>query len=354
MCSVPWSSRRGRNEGRPETGARRRSTDAVDRATRITQSVPSLAEIRAIGRRYLASSRGGPSDERKRQTADPDQWMDAVEQPFETVADVSTRLNDLESRFRAAGDRRSVFLTVYTKMTETVEAELDGDFFEDPEWVGTLLVTFANHYRRAVVGYERGRRKGVPPPWQVPPPWEVGFDAITGGRTIVIQDALLGINAHINYDLAYTLEAVGIDPDRPTRFADYVRINEILARLVDGVQVALGSVYNADLVGDLDALFGSVDEWLAGYGLAEGRDFAWDNAEHLVDRRWPFVRTYVNWRITSVSTGAAYLILGPSMDRSMQSQLRAAERRLSPVDEFQSAFDSVAQGHDPSRWSIPQ
>ena len=354
MCLVPWSSRRGRTGGRPETESRKAGPDAVARATNGSHPVPSLSEIRAIGRRYLAPSRGGPSHERERQTADPDQWIDAVEQPFETVPDVRTRLNDLESRFRAAGDRRSVFLTVYTKMTETVEAELDGDFFEDPEWVATLLVTFANHYRRAVVGYERGRREGVPPSWQVPPPWEVGFDAITGGRTIVIQDALLGINAHINYDLAYTLEAVGIDPDRPTRFADYVRINEILARLVDGVQVALGSVYDAGLVGDLDALFGSVDEWLAGYGLAESRDFAWDNAELLVDRRWPFLRKYVNWRITSVSTGAASLILGPATDRSTQSQLRAAERRLSPVEEFRTAFDGVAPGHDPSRWSIPE
>lgn len=272
--------------------------------------------------------------------------MGVVEDPFETVADVRDRLNEVESVFRAEEDRRAVFLTVYTTMTEAVEDGLDAGFFDDPEWLADLLVTFANHYRRALVRYERGRRQ------RVPRPWAVAYDATMGGGTLVLQDALLGVNAHINYDLAYTLETVRIDPDRAVKFDDYVRINEILARLVDGVQQALASVYDSELVGDLDSLFGSLDEWLAGYGLAESRDFAWNNASLLVDFDWPFVRTYVDWRLTSVSTGAAHLIVSPPLDRSTHREARSIERRLSPVAEFRTAFQDVIPQGDPSTWSI--
>jgi hypothetical protein len=273
--------------------------------------------------------------------------MGAVDSPFETVGDVSSRLNDVEAIFRAAGDRRSVFLTVYTAMTEAVDDGLDAGFFDDPAWVVRLLVTFANHYRRALLGYERDSRH------QVPLPWQVGFEATLGGSTVVLQDALLGINAHINYDLTYALAAVGIDSDRPSKFEDYNRINDILARLVDGVQAALGSVYDSQLIVDLDRLFGRLDESLADLGLAVGRQFAWTNAELLADVHWPFFDDYVNWRVRNISTGAAYMIRSPPLDGAARSRLQGTERRLSTLEDFRMAFrDAVPRG-DPSTWDTP-
>jgi hypothetical protein len=256
-------------------------------------------------------------------------------------------LNDVEATFREVGDRRSVFLTVYTEMTRAVEDGLETGFFEDPDWVRRLLVTFANHYRRALVGYERGERS------RVPPPWDVGFDAMNSGSTVILQDALLGVNAHIDFDLTYTVDQVGMDPNRQSKFEDYARINDILARLVDSVQEALVSVYDSQTVDALDVLFGPIDEPLAVYGLEEAREFAWNNATLLNDSGWPFVRSYVKWRVTSVSTGAAYLILSPTLDRVPPDEIVVAERQIEPTEAFRTAFTEAAPGGEPGDWSIP-
>lgn len=273
--------------------------------------------------------------------------MGTVEAPFESVEDARIRLNEVEATFRAAGDRRSVFLTVYTEMTEAVEAGLESGFFDDPAWVDRTLVTFANHYRRALVGYERDKRH------RVPPPWEVGFDATLGGSTLLLQDALFGVNAHINYDLTYALDEVGIDPDRGRKFDDYARINRILERLVDTVQEALVEIYDAEHVATLDPLLGPVDEELVFHGLRSGRRFAWDNAEILADHGGSFRNGCVDWRVRNVSTGIALLIRSPSADREIYRQFVDAELRLAPVEEFRRTFTGHVPGGGPERWATP-
>jgi hypothetical protein len=332
------------NSGNMRSEFQNDGADTGLRHAELGQFLPNWTEFQAIGHRYVPPDSDGTSGQSERPRSPPDEWMETVDSPFETVRDVSSRLKDVESTFRATGDRRSVFLTVYTAMTEAVNDGLDAGFFEDPEWVARLLVTFANHYRRALIGYERNSRR------QVPLPWEVGFDATLGGTTVVLQDALLGINAHINYDLAYALERVRIDPNRKRKLNDYNRINDILARLVDDVQAALSSVYDSQLVEDLDQLFGRLDESLADLGLAGGREFAWSNAEFLADTHWPFSKEYVNWRLTSVSTGVAYMIRSPPLEGMAQSRLQASERRLSALDDFRIAFQDGVPSDDPSTW----
>ena len=50
------------------------------------------------------------------ETPDPS-LVELVEEPFESVADVTDRLARLESRLRDRDDRRAVFLTSYVTMT---------------------------------------------------------------------------------------------------------------------------------------------------------------------------------------------------------------------------------------------
>lgn len=271
--------------------------------------------------------------------------MGTIDTAFKSVEDARIRLNEVEARFRAAGDRRSVFLTVYTEMTEAVEAGLDSGFFDDPDWVERTLVTFADHYRRALVGYERGNHR------RVPPPWEVGFDATLGGSTLLLQDALFGVNAHINYDLAYALDEVGIDPDRSKKFDDYTRINRILDRLVDTVQEALVEIYDAESVATLDPLLGPLDEELVFYGLRSGRRFAWDNAEILADHGGTFRDGCVDWRVRNVSTGIALVIRSPTVDRETHRQFVDAEHRLDPIEEFRRTFTGLVPPGGPDLWA---
>lgn len=252
--------------------------------------------------------------------------------PFESVGDVLERLGDAEALLRSRSDRRSVFLTVYTEMTATVERGIESGYFDDPDWVSEYLTTFANWYRTALVDFERGELA------RVPDPWRLGFHASTSGYTVLVQDALLGINAHINYDLPYTLREVAIDPNRSAKRRDHDRINGILATLVDVVQRALVEVYDAGGYAHVDALMGTFDEDFTLVGLTEARDLAWRNAVVLTDTRSSLVRRLVDWRVRIVATGAAYFVLGPSADRTVLWALRQVEGDDPPIEDLREVF----------------
>jgi len=57
--------------------------------------------------------------------------LDLVATPFASVSDVNERLARTESYLRERGDRRAVFLTVYSRMTATVQTAIDDGAFLD-------------------------------------------------------------------------------------------------------------------------------------------------------------------------------------------------------------------------------
>ncbi|WP_424016539.1 DUF5995 family protein [Halorientalis pallida] len=250
----------------------------------------------------------------------PDAELVAVAQgAFESVADAAERLRTLEDLLREREDRRAVFLTIYTRMTERIHARIADGGFADAEWMRAYTTTFANYYRRAFLAFERGELGAVPDPWRI------AFGTATGGDALVMQDAFLGINAHINYDLALTLRDVGIDADRAAKLADHRAVNEVLARLIDAQQTALAEVYAAG-VADVDAALGRLDERLSLLGLREGREQAWRVAVVLTDVGFPPVASLARWVLRATATGGAAFVLGPTVDPDVLAELRRFER----------------------------
>jgi Family of unknown function (DUF5995) len=101
----------------------------------------------------------------------------------------------------------------------------------DPEWVERWDVAFADLYLDAVEDAQAGRRP--------PEPWAVAFGAGHGADGLPpLRHVLLGMNAHINYDLAQSLLAVISEPefDDPgllaARHADHEHIDQILVARV--------------------------------------------------------------------------------------------------------------------------
>ena len=255
-----------------------------------------------------------------RREVDPDPALvELVEHPFESVDDTLERLERLEGLLREREDRRAVFLTVYSRMTRAIRANVRRGRFGDPEWMRRYTVAFADYYRQAFLAFERGRL-GV-----VPAPWRVAFDTAVERRGLVVQDAFLGINAHINYDLALTLVDVGIDPDRSARRADHRAVNGVLRRLIDAQQDALVDLY-APGVRDVDAKFGRFDETFALLGMTEGREQAWRVAVVATDVDLPPVRSYARWVLRTTATGGAAFVLSPTVDPGLVRSLRRVER----------------------------
>jgi len=141
------------------------------------------------------------------------------------------RMEGLLAPLEVAGDPGRFFLATYLRTTRAVAEELERGGFRDPAWVERWDVAFADLYLDAVEDGQAGRRP--------PRPWAVAFGAGAGADGLPpLRHVLLGMNAHINYDLAQSLLAVisSRDFDDPElladRHADHARIDQVLVARV--------------------------------------------------------------------------------------------------------------------------
>ena len=144
------------------------------------------------------------------------------------IDDVIERMTVLADELRRDGDRRLAFHATYLRTTQAVAAALRAGAFEDADWVDRWDVAFARLYLDAL----DADRRGDP----VPRPWAVAFRAAAAQPDLpTVRHVLLGMNAHINYDLPQALLAVISDAEfedpavRARREADHRRIDEVLA-----------------------------------------------------------------------------------------------------------------------------
>ena len=131
-------------------------------------------------------------------------------------------------QLQAAGDQRRYFHATYQRTTMAVAAELKRGGFADGEWVERWDVVFADLYLDALAAAMAGDKPARP--------WAVAFAAPPS--LPALRHVLLGMNAHINYDLPQALVAVITDEqfDDPVllarREADHRAIDDVLASRV--------------------------------------------------------------------------------------------------------------------------
>jgi hypothetical protein len=223
----------------------------------------------------------------------------------------------VEEHLVAAGDRRAIFASVYTLTTLRMAESIDNGNYTNTTWMQNYQVEFANHYRKALRDYELGNIGAVPVPWRR------AFDAAEGGQTLIIQDALLGMNAHINFDLPFAIERVKLSPNTASRYLDHTRVNDVLATVGDEIISALGGLYGSNYAA-VDAALGPVDELFLSAGMSTARQNAWNNAVSLSAtsawNRW----IVVGW-INSTATASADLALALTLSPSLRNTLRALE-----------------------------
>jgi Family of unknown function (DUF5995) len=140
------------------------------------------------------------------------------------------RMEGLLEPLEASGDPGRFFLATYLRTTRAVAEELGRGGFRDPEWVERWDVAFADLYLDAVTDAQAGGRP--------PAPWAVAFSAGERDGLPPLRHVLLGMNAHINYDLAQSLLAVISpaefeDPELlASRHADHEHIDQVLVTRV--------------------------------------------------------------------------------------------------------------------------
>lgn len=185
------------------------------------------------------------------------------------------------ARWEAAGDARAIFLSCYNLMTQNVMATVDTAEFHDPVWVAELLQHFATYYFAALDAYER-HDAGTPTVWQF------AFDSAGSAESQAVQILLLGVNAHINFDLVLTLVDI-LQPEwetlsaaqRKQRYEDHCQVNAVIGRTIDAVQDQIIERAAPDM-GMVDTMLGPLDEWATSHLLSHWREEVWQNAQKLL------------------------------------------------------------------------
>ena len=144
------------------------------------------------------------------------------------IEELIDRMAALLGPLEAAGDQRRYFHATYQRTTVAVAGELKRGGFADADWVERWDVVFADLYLDALEADLAGREPSRP--------WAIAFGAPAGLPPL--RHVLLGMNAHINYDLPQALVAVITDEQfddtalLARREADHRAIDDVLASRV--------------------------------------------------------------------------------------------------------------------------
>ena len=164
------------------------------------------------------------------------------------------------------------FPAVYRATTARVKAGIENGIFVDGPRMERFVTAFANRYLAAL-----DAQGGSGPARS----WQVAFDAGARPHTMILQHVLVGMNAHINYDLPLVVIEVANGDKIANIEEDFNAINDILVDLLDPVQKVIDAF--SPLLHILDKVGGRNDEELVTFSIRTARTEAWHEATRLAD-----------------------------------------------------------------------
>jgi hypothetical protein len=206
----------------------------------------------------------------------------------------------------ASCDHRAVFALTYLRTTQEFARTIGEEpgAFSDLPWITHEDAVFAQLYFKAYDDYLAGR--------PVPLAWKIAFDNARNPNIEGMGDLLLGMNAHIDRDLPYTLAHVGlVKSDGGSRKLDHDKVNQFLDRVIDPLQDELAQRYDPVFT-IVDGEPSPADEVGALAGIRGLRENAWRNAKRLVAARTPLERQLVAQSIESEAASFALEIVAVS------------------------------------------
>ena len=187
-----------------------------------------------------------------------------------TIQDVLRDLDEIIDESIKTNSRLGLFAYIYRRTTFEIASEIALGNFEDNQRLEDFDVAFAKLYLDAYSAYKNDQK--------VSASWAFAFDQIDKPLTIV-QHILLGMNAHINLDLAVAAALVMDGKDINAIENDFQKVNDILFQITNELQDRLSRV--SPLMFMLDVMGKNKDEKIINFSMRKARNQSWKAAKRL-------------------------------------------------------------------------
>jgi len=125
-------------------------------------------------------------------------------------------------------------------------------------------VVFANRYLQAYYDFKNNQT--------VSQSWLTSFQ-VKDKKLTIIQHLIMGMNAHISFDLGIAAEEIAANGELKKMEKDFLKVNEILIEITGEMQDKINRV--SKLMFLLDWFGARKDEKVIEFGMVTARDFAW-------------------------------------------------------------------------------
>jgi len=187
-----------------------------------------------------------------------------------TIEDVILELEKIVQETTSQQNYLCTFAIVYLQTTVAIKRAIEHGRFENPRKLQQLDVVFAGLYIRSYYAWKNGT--------EFPASWKYAFSKCED-KFALLQHILLGMNAHINLDLAVSAALTAPGRDIIGLKKDFMTVNDILSELTNTMQKQLSKI--SPVMGLLDILGFRQDEKVINFSIRKARDFAWINAMEL-------------------------------------------------------------------------
>jgi hypothetical protein len=223
------------------------------------------------------------------------------------VSCITAMVKEMERRFRPLGQNCShnaAFALTYLRVTQTYKWSVgQPGYYLDPKWMNHAVAVFAKYYLRAYDTWTSDRSSAA-----VPEAWRIAFSAAEKGQVAGSGNLMLGINAHINRDLAFAMAAAGlVGPDGTSKKANFDKVNQVLDSVTVPLLAELSARFDPSMESS-DSLYG-LDSAATGNLMFGWREQAWRNAEALVRAPTEDARAVVAQQIEANSVTQARTML---------------------------------------------
>jgi hypothetical protein len=240
----------------------------------------------------------------------PSREKDCIDGSNECIEATLTEMYRRFDRLWATCDHNAAFSITYIRVTEGIRKSVLAGLYDEPSFLNHEDKVFARMYFSGFDAWQRGDRAKVPVAWREA--LDAGRDRSVAG----IGNLLMSMNAHINRDMPFMLDALGLTrPDGVNRKLDHDKGNRVLAPLFDDVIKELTARF--DVTTDDVDLPGTLLDDMTLFQILQGwREQVWRHAELLGLAQTLGARAAVADLIETYSAALGALIGGGTTIRS--------------------------------------